>query len=161
MDIGSKAGFPAGHLSNFHPHPFVFRGVPVASMEGFLQSLKYSNPEMQKEVCKLVGLKAKRTGAKKNWQRDQILYWQGVEYPRKSQAYQDLLDEVYKAMFDQNPKALSALMATGQANLSHSIGRTKESETVLTQQEFCSRLMGHRRFINHKKLLQELRPKGG
>ena len=51
MDIGSGKGYPASALSNFAPHPFVLDGVPIASMEGFLQGLKFSNPEMQKYVC--------------------------------------------------------------------------------------------------------------
>ena len=41
-------------------------------------------------------------------------------------------------------------MATGSANLTHSIGRNKKNETVLTEQEFCSRLMGMRRLIEIK-----------
>jgi hypothetical protein len=55
MDIGSGTGFPSAALSNFTPHPFVFDGIECNSMEGLLQSFKFSNPEMQKEVCKLVG----------------------------------------------------------------------------------------------------------
>lgn len=84
MDIGSKCGYPASSLSNFSPHPFVIDGVECSSMEGFLQSLKFSSIDMQKHVCTLVGLAAKRKGAKKAWWRTQTLYWQGVEYPRKS-----------------------------------------------------------------------------
>lgn len=53
---------------------------------------------MQRHVCTLVGLAAKRKGAKKAWWRTQTLYWQGVEYPRKSRAYQELLDRAYEAL---------------------------------------------------------------
>ena len=65
MDIGSGNGYPSAALSNFAPHPFVIDGVECASMEGFLQSLKFSNPDMQKEVCKLIGIKAKRADTRK------------------------------------------------------------------------------------------------
>ena len=65
MDIGTGTGYPSTALSNFAPHSFVIYGVECASMEGFLQSLKFSNPEMQKEVCKLVGKAAKFKGKKK------------------------------------------------------------------------------------------------
>lgn len=47
MDIGSKCGYPASSLSNFSPHPFVIDGVECSSMEGFLQSLKFSSIDMQ------------------------------------------------------------------------------------------------------------------
>lgn len=139
MDIGSGSGFPSGALSNFAPHPFVIDGIECNSMEGFLQSLKFSNPEMQKEVCKLVGKAAKFKGKKKKWWRTQTLYWQGVEIPRDSQGYQDLLDRAFDALA-QNSGFRAALLATGSSVLTHSIGKTKITETVLTRQEFCSRL---------------------
>lgn len=139
MDIGSGSGFPGAALSNFAPHPFVIDGVECNSMEGFLQSLKFSNPEMQKEVCRLVGKAAKFKGKKKKWWRTQTLYWQGTEIPRDSQEYQDLLDKAFDALA-QNSGFRAALLATGSSVLTHSIGKTKITETVLTRQEFCSRL---------------------
>ena len=139
MDIGSGSGFPSATLSNFAPHPFVIDGVECNSMEGFLQSLKFSNPEMQKEVCKLVGKAAKFKGKKKKWWRTQTLHWQGTEIPRDSQEYQDLLDRAFDALA-QNSGFRAALLATGNSVLTHSIGKTKITETVLTRQEFCSRL---------------------
>ena len=139
MDIGSGSGFPSATLSNFAPHPFVIDGVECNSMEGFLQSLKFSNPEMQKEVCKLVGKAAKFKGKKKKWWRTQTLYWQGIEIPRDSQEYQDLLDRAFNSLA-QNSGFRAALLATGNSVLTHSIGKTKITETVLTRQEFCSRL---------------------
>ncbi|AJT61032.1 hypothetical protein AVU32_gp191 [Vibrio phage ValKK3] len=139
MDIKSGAGYPASALSNFAPHAFTVRGVECASMEGFLQSLKFKNPDMQREVCKLVGKVAKARGAKKNWQRTQTLYWQGEPIQRGSVGYQSLLDDAYAALA-QNVKFQKALLATGKATLTHSIGRKKQAETVLTVQEFCSRL---------------------
>lgn len=65
MDIGSGSGFPSSSLSNFSPHPFVIDGVECNSMEGFLQSLKFKDVEMQKHVCTLVGKSAKFKGKKK------------------------------------------------------------------------------------------------
>jgi predicted NAD-dependent protein-ADP-ribosyltransferase YbiA (DUF1768 family) len=140
MDIGSKHGYPSSALSNFAPHPFVLDVVEIASMEGFLQATKFSNPEMQKHICTLVGFKAKLAGKHKRWQRKQVLYWQGKVYRRGEKEYQDLLDRAYDALF-QNEGFRNALKASGNAVLTHSIGRTNEKETVLTQSEFCGRLM--------------------
>lgn len=139
MDIGSGSGFPSATLSNFSPHPFIFDGVECNSMEGLLQSFKFSNPEMQKEVCKLVGKQAKFKGKKKKWFRTQILYWQGKEFKRDSEEYQELLDRAFDALAT-NEGFKKALLATGNSTLTHSIGKTKQSETVLTRTEFCSRL---------------------
>ena len=151
MDIGSGSGFPSATLSNFAPHPFVIDGVECNSMEGFLQSLKFSNPEMQKEVCKLVGKAAKFKGKKKKWWRTQTLYWQGTEIPRDSQEYQDLLDRAFNALA-QNSGFRAALLATGNSVLTHSIGKTKITETVLTRQEFCSRLTKIREKLKKEKI---------
>ena len=140
MDIGSGNGYPSAALSNFAPHPFVFDGVECNSMEGLLQSFKFSNPEMQKEVCKLVGKQAKFKGKKKKWFKTQTLYWQGKEFKRDSDEYQKLLDRAYDAL-STNESFKRALLATGSAILTHTIGKTKQSETVLTRAEFCSRLM--------------------
>ena len=140
MDIKSGKDYPASALSNFAPHPFSFRGVECNSMEGLLQALKFKNPEMATFTCTLVGRKAKAHGRGKNWQEKQTLWWNGEAIKRDSDEYQELLDEVFNAMFDQNEKAKKALLASGSAVLKHSIGRTKQSETVLTKKEFCSRL---------------------
>ena len=77
MDIGSGNGYPESALSNFAPHQFEIDGITCHSMEGFLQSLKFQNPDMQAHVCTLVGKKAKFKGKKKKWYRSQTLYWQG------------------------------------------------------------------------------------
>src|SRR5688572_20694355 len=135
MNIKSGAGYPASALSNFSAHPFVLDGISIASMEGFLQSLKFSNSEMQKHVCSLVGFKAKQKGKGKNWQRTGKIYWQDKEMDRFGEEYQALLDRAYEAMFSQNVAARKALLATGEATLEHSIGKIKESDTILTRKE--------------------------
>jgi predicted NAD-dependent protein-ADP-ribosyltransferase YbiA (DUF1768 family) len=151
MDIKSGCGYPAAALSNFAPHPFIFDGVQCASFEGLLQSFKFEKVHIQVEVCKLVGFNAKKRGKMKNWQERQVLHWNGVEYPRKSEAYQELLDRAYKAMCDGNEGFRKALLATGDAVLQHSIGRSKQSETVLTKTEFCSRLMKLRKQLKDEQ----------
>ena len=139
MDIGSGTGYPSVALSNFTPHSFVIDGVECASMEGFLQSLKFSDVEMQKHVCTLVGKKAKFKGKKKRWWREQKLYWQGKVIDRHSDEYQELLDRAFDAL-SENSGFRRALLATHNAVLTHSIGKKNPSETILTRNEFCSRL---------------------
>ena len=140
MDIGSGQGYPSSHLSNFHPYIFEFDGVKCYSMEGLLQSFKFKNIEMQQEVCKMVGKQAKFKGKKKKWWKTQTLYWAGVEYKRDSKEYQELLDKAFEAL-SKNASFKKTLLATGDAVLTHNIGKIKQSETVLTRQECCSRLM--------------------
>ena len=140
MDIGSKNSWPSCSLSNFAPHPFEIDGVQCNSMEGFLQSLKFANPDMQAHVCTLVGIKAKMKGKHKNWYTTQTLYWRGIPMKRDSEAYQILLNRAYNQL-NQNGGFRSALLATGKAVFTHSIGKNDETHTVLTVKQFCSRLM--------------------
>lgn len=151
MDIKSKSKYPANKLSNFAPNEFTIDGVKCASMEGFLQALKFKNPEMQKEICKLVGIKAKMKGKNKNWLREGILYWQGKEIKRLTQEYQDLLDKAYHEL-SKNKKFQKALLATGDAKLTHSIGKSSPTDTILTKVEFCSRLMKIRERLQVERL---------
>ena len=139
MDIGSGSAYPSNALSNFAPHPFTIDGVYCCSMEGFLQSLKFSNPQMQEYVCTLVGKAAKFKGKDKKWWLKQTLYWRGKEYKRDSQEYQLLLNKAYNALYN-NEGFKKALLATQDASLTHSIGKSDIHKTVLTEQEFCSRL---------------------
>lgn len=150
MDIGSKCGYPASSLSNFSPHPFEIDGVKCNSMEGFLQSLKFESLDMQEYVCSLVGYAAKKKGRNKNWNQKQILYWRGVEYKRLSNEYQELLDRAYDEL-SLNTGFQNALLATNNSSITHSIGKNKESETVLTEREFCSRLIKIRNRLQNKQ----------
>ena len=140
MDIGSKNSYPANALSNFACHPFIIDGIQYNSMEGFLQSLKFKNPEIQKQVCSLIGLKAKFRGKYKKWWKTQTLYWLGKEIGRHSEEYQKLIDRAYECMFNQSPSFKRALIASGNAVFTHNIGKRDAHRTILTQQEFCSRL---------------------
>lgn len=141
MDIGSKAGYPTSAISNFAPHLFMFDGVLCASMEGPLQAFKYDKPDLQLEVCALVGLAAKRRGQRRNkaWKQSQTLWWMGEAYERHGAAYQALLTRAYDALA-KNESFRRALLATGDAVLTHSIGHHNPRETVLTEQEFCGQV---------------------
>lgn len=138
LDIKSGNGYPTSALSNFSPYRFVVDGVECNSMEGFLQSLKYSGAEMQRYICTLVGKQAKSKGAKKNWKTTQTLWWKGCPIHRDSQEYQNLLDAAFTAL-------------SGNATLTHSIGRKKTCDTVLTVSEFCGRLNDLRYNLNKVK----------
>lgn len=141
MDIKSGKPYPGGALTNFAPYPFEFDGVRCNSMEGLLQSFKFDKPHIQESVCKLVGFAAKKRGQQRNstWRKSQTLWWDGEEYDRKSEEYQELLDRAFDAL-SKNEKFQKALLATGESSLTHSIGKKKQSETVLTEKEFVSRL---------------------
>ena len=97
-----------------------------------------------------MGKKAKFKGKKKKWWRTQTLYWRGTPIKRDSKEYQELLDRAFDAL-SENTSFQRALLATNNATLTHSIGKNKITETVLTRQEFCQRLTKIRERLRNAK----------
>lgn len=142
IDIYSKGEYPADCLSNFYPHAFVIDGVFCASMEGFLQSLKYKSRKRQRAVCALVGKAAKKKGKHKFfWRVSGNLYWNGVRVKRQSTAFSELLMRAYLEMYLQCPAFRAALAASEGKELTHSIGGSDPKRTVLTEKEFIACLV--------------------
>ena len=141
IDINSGGKYPANALSNFFSHRFVFDRIICLSAEGLLQALKFDDFEEQKQMCKLYGKEAKKKGSQRNkiWQKKQTLWWRGKNYKRGSLEYQNLLDRIFKALA-KNFDFQKAILATINAKLIHSIGENNPKKTVLTENEFCSRL---------------------
>lgn len=143
IDIHSKGEYPSCALSNFYEHPFVIDSVRCSSMEGFLQSLKFRSINKQKKVCLLSGKEAKNSArhtlAQLRWRITQTLYWQGVVYRRNSEEYKQLLDRAYDGI-SKNTAFITALKASANAELMHTIGSNDPKKTVLTEEEFVSQL---------------------
>lgn len=127
-------------LSNMAHHPFEIDGVQCGSMEGFVQSLKFKEPERQLEVASKVGIKARELGVKRNWKVQQTLYWKGTPFSRHSEGYQILLDNAYDAMYIQSKEFREALTKSKGRVLLHLVGNTDPFKTIMTQEEFLCRL---------------------
>jgi len=145
LNIHSRSCNPhARELSNLAAHTFVMDGVKCSSMEGFLQSLKYPYPEMQEEICGMVGLQAKqyrsRHYGRSEWQHRGILHWQGKRFTREGDEYAGLLTRAFQALYDQSEGFRVALAGTAGMWLTHTFGHHDPFKTVLTQEEFCKLL---------------------
>lgn len=142
---------PSWALSNFTLHSFVLDGVMCASMEGFLQSLKYEDRFDQMGICAKHGLDAKRAGKHgRDWKADQTLYWQGRPIPRDSDEFDALITAAFDERF-KNPHFRWALFQTIGRPLHHSIGKRDKTETVLTEQEFIAQLQRLRGIIERSE----------
>ena len=141
IDIHSKGKFPSNVLSNFHESSFILDGVQIKSMEGFLQSLKTSDINLQNKICQLTGKYAKQAGEDLATNFDhKNIYWQGKLIDRYSNDYQNLLKRAYNAKFEQDPLFREALAKTIGKTLIHSIGKSAKEETILTEKEFINML---------------------
>lgn len=149
IDIHSKGDYPANVLSNFYPRDnFVFRGVKIASAEGFLQSLKFKNPKNQIKICALVGKEAKKKGKRKFlWKITGNVYWKGEKWKRRDErSFMFLIYSFYIEMYNQDIVFAKALNSTGNAKLIHSIGKHDKRKTILTEEEFIKTLEQLRAF---------------
>ncbi|MBQ7760568.1 MAG: hypothetical protein IJ400_00800 [Clostridia bacterium] len=138
IDIHSKK--QGKKLSNFYPHKFVIDGIECNSMEGFLQSLKYKNPQKQAKICTLVGRKAKEKGKIKLWWRiSGNIHWQGKRIKRVGKDFDLLIEKAYNCLFE-NEDFKKALLETKGKILCHTIGKHNKRATILTEEEFISNL---------------------
>jgi predicted NAD-dependent protein-ADP-ribosyltransferase YbiA (DUF1768 family) len=137
IDIYSKGEYPANVLSNFYPNEFVLDGVKCASMEGFLQSLKFKNTAKQRAVAALVGKDAKKLGGRKFlWKITGNIYWNGTKLKRESIPYLTLVTRAYAELARQSKEFRLALMSTVGTKLTHKIGKHDTKKTILTEEEF-------------------------
>jgi len=137
VDIWSTKPYPANVLSNLYSNTFEIDGVQCASMEGFLQSLKFQDINKQREICALSGKDAKDSSTTV-WQSTQTVYWQEYVIHRQSQAFITLIKRVYNALYTQNDTFRKTLLSTKGKRLYHIGGVTDSYKTILTEVEFCS-----------------------
>ncbi|CAH1068168.1 hypothetical protein HYQ09_gp186 [Acinetobacter phage vB_AbaM_Konradin] len=135
VDIYFRLPGPAGQLSNLTQNPFIMDDMFFGSTEGFLQGLRESNPERQKEIFAMHGIPAKKAGRDCPI-KNQTLYWQGKPFDRHSEFYQELLYKAYMHCFAQNVNYQEALYKTIGKTLKHSIGKSDPFDTILTEAEF-------------------------
>lgn len=142
IEIGGHTNNPIGkRLSNFAERSFVFDGVPCGGLEGFIQSLKCPDVERQREICKLSGKAAKEAGrAYDFWKTRQLLFWNGDTYKRTSRGYVLLIARVYDELYNQDETFRDELLALGDAQIWHSIGKPDMRETTLTEVEMLCQI---------------------
>ena len=139
IDVHSQKAYPRNVLSNLYNNQFSIDGIECQSMEGFLQSLKFSDPLKQREICAMKGVKAKKAG-NNDWKVDQQVYWNGKIINRGGEEFQQLISRAYKAMFEHSETFRKALADTKGKRLYHTIGIDNLCDTILTTSEFCNRL---------------------
>ncbi len=140
IDIDSRSVDPrASRLSNFTKRQFSLDDVQCASLEGVLQAIKTKLPDLQKSICTLGGKDAKVVGSTLIT-RDGWLYWADDPFPRFGKEYGDFLIRLYDTAYEQDPTFREDLLATGNEELRHSMGKYDQHETVLTETEFLVQL---------------------
>lgn len=140
MNIGSGKGYPLSQLCSDSLHPFELDGVKCASIDSFVQGLKFEKASQQASVCKESPKAARERGKKAmDWKNVQVLWWKGKSFDRRSAEQRDLLEKAVSEAADQCPVFRDALAHTGSMVLDCS-AKSKEFDTPVTEAEYCAAL---------------------
>lgn len=136
LNIGSKSDdWRAKCLSNFSADQFILDGMQIASVEGFIQGIKFPEGDSRQEqaFCS-VGRDAKRFGRSAE---QKFVWWQGQVIPYWTREHHCLIERAIRAKFEQNLGALKALLATKGMTLTHDLGHPESYNTSLPAEVFC------------------------
>lgn len=140
MNIGSGKGFPLSQLRSDSLHAFELDGVKCASIESFVQGLKFEKPSQQVSVCKETPKAARERGKKaSDWKNNQTLWWKGVSFDRRSSEHRELLFRALSQVAHHCSAFREALLHTGSSVLECPT-QSKEFDTPVTEAEFSAAL---------------------
>ena len=148
VNMFRDAPWPGNIFSNFAETPFVVDGIfctcskafiQSLKLEAFIQSLKLSDPTEQAAFCSLKGQEA--------WEKGSMLtesvfasgkvWWRGSSLPLHSDEHFKWVKKGLSAKFAQSKRAREALLATGDAVLTHDYGQRPNKPQSLPVDIFC------------------------
>lgn len=133
----------ARYLSNLSNHSFFIDGEKMASVEGFIQGIKFPKVNhIRKQSFQLVGVDAKRLGKKAEcnfvWWKDETIKYGSAEHHK-------LIKKAICCKFNQNVDAMKALLETDGLVLVHDTGYPDSPKTSLPADIFCKILTNIRK----------------
>jgi predicted NAD-dependent protein-ADP-ribosyltransferase YbiA (DUF1768 family) len=126
INITSRSPGSLKLISNFAQTPFFLDGLNYASVEGFWQSLKFSDDVKRREVAALHGPKARDIGFRAP--EADVISYQGKTIRIGTWAHWQLMEHACAAKFDQHDGASEALLSTGNRPLTHQM--KQDSHTI-------------------------------
>lgn len=122
-------------LSNFVLSPFVFGGRLFASIEGFIQGIKFAEQDARRErAFTLSAWDAKTLGGEAELE---CVYWQGERLPYGSAQHHQLIEAAIRARIKQSEGLRQALISTRDYELVHETGAPDSPRTSLPTPVFC------------------------
>jgi predicted NAD-dependent protein-ADP-ribosyltransferase YbiA (DUF1768 family) len=122
-------------LSNFGLSPFEMDGILFASIEGFIQGIKFPEDDPRRaQAFSLSGWDAKHLG---NQADRSGAYWAGACLPYGSDRHHRLIEAAICARIAQSIGLQSALLSTEGMTLVHDTGREESHTTSLPAAVFC------------------------
>lgn len=121
-------------LSNFTMSPFVLGDILMASVEGFIQGIKFPpGHDLRDEAFVSSGWKAKNIGASADREG---AYWDGRRFDYGSPDHHRTIATAIRARFAQNKGLQAVLLATKGAEIVHETGMEELPTTSLPTKVF-------------------------
>ena len=127
LNITQGVGAPFAAISNLATTPFILDDEIYASVEGFWQSLKFTELKDRRRVAALSGSAAKKAGNTAPPQSVTFDY-HGETIVRGTWAHWALMGRACEAKFYQDVASRRALLATGERLLTHRVAN--DSRTI-------------------------------
>lgn len=153
LNITSRSDdWRARSLSNFSADPITLDGRTIASVEGFIQGIKFpeGNP-YREQAFRSTGVRAKTFGM---YAEREFVWWNDEAYLYGSAEHHALIERAIRAKFEQNTMAREAIVATEGLTLIHETGEPEPSTTSLPATVFCDILTRIRGMIIEAKKRQ-------
>lgn len=128
-------------ISNLAHTPFEFEGQRYASIEGFWQGLKRSEPVERRAMARLWGSEAKEVGSRVD--QPSAFDWQDVAIAAGSPEHWALMRAACMAKFSQNEEARAALLATEERWLTHKVRRDSRTIPGAIMADIWMRIRAH------------------
>jgi len=137
FNLGNEEDRIACKLGNFYASPFTIDGLLCGSIEGFIQSLKFSDEQKKRLIAGLAGKAAKFAGKKagKRLSREPVVFWHGRQIPFRSSEHMALIERGIREKFAASEACREALLLTGDAMLVHDTGFQESRFTSLKSEE--------------------------
>lgn len=136
--MGNSRDERARLLSNFANTPFFFEDEHFASLEGFIQGIKYQHGTHGRwRAFMSVGKRAKLMNP---GGQQPLVWWKGVQIPYGSPEHRKLIECALQKKFMQNDDCREALLATGNLTLIHETGTPESAHASLPAKTFCNML---------------------
>jgi len=133
-------------LSNFCLSPFVLDGVLIASVEGFIQGIKFPPSDPVRTLAfAAYGFTAKEFSAHA---AGQSIWWGDETHNYASPGHLALIERALRARIAQNSGLQAALLSTGAAPIVHETGVLESSKTSLKTADFCRIMTSIRRDLS-------------
>jgi hypothetical protein len=150
LNVASMSVEPiAKLLSNFAETPFVLDGVRYASVEGFYQSLRITDPVRRAQAAQLHGKEAKAAG--RDFKNVTHGEYRGEVFELGGPRHHEIVKRALRAKLEQNPELARQFIETHPRPIIHNTGRPESKSTKYPGAVFSQTLMELRQELVDKQ----------